>query len=110
MLIKMVQNNLEMHQYWQSLLEILKTMLEKHEHSFFISDLSLLSKTYAELSFYNSVSLKANIPKGLSDFLAFEKDDSLYYLSSMLDKYSLEENDLQKLITQFEELKTKIIQ
>jgi hypothetical protein len=42
----MVQDNLEMHQNWKSLNEILKTMLEEYEHSFFISDLNLLSKTY----------------------------------------------------------------
>jgi hypothetical protein len=104
----MVQDNLEKHQNWKSLLEILKTMLEVYEHSFFISDLNLLSKTYNELSFYNSVSLKANIPKSISNFLILEIEDSLYYLSSMLDKYSLEENELQKLVIQFEELKTKI--
>jgi hypothetical protein len=103
-----VQYDSEMHQNWKSLLEILKTMLEEYEHSFFISDLNLLSKTYSELLFYNSVSLKVNIPKRLYDFLTMEKEDSLYYLSSMLDKYSLEENELQKLVIQFEELK-KII-
>jgi hypothetical protein len=83
-------------------------MLEDYEHSFFISDLNLLSKTYSELSFYCSVSLKANIPMRLFDFLIVEKEDSFYFLSTMLDKYSLEENELQKLVIQFEELKTKI--
>jgi hypothetical protein len=104
----MVQNKLEMHQHRKSLLKILKTMLDKHKHSFSIIDFSVLEEKYIDLSFYHSIISKTNIPKQLFNFLELTQDDSLYYLSTLLDKYCVEENALQKLVIQFEQLKKHI--
>jgi hypothetical protein len=104
----MVQHNIEMHQHWKSLLKIIKTMLAKHKHSFSIIDFKFLEEKYIELSFYHSIISKGIIPKQLFYFLAIENENSLYQLATMLDKYSLEENTLQKLIFQFEGLKKYI--
>lgn len=104
----MVQNKLEMHQNWKSLLKTLKTMLDKHKHSFSTTDLNLLIDKRKEIEFYKSVFKQGKIPKGILTVLELEKEDTLYYLSTMLDKYSLENNDLQKSIMQFEKIKTLI--
>jgi hypothetical protein len=83
-------------------------MLDKHKHSFSIIDFSVLEEKCIDLSFYYSIISKTNIPKQLFNFLELVQDDCLYYLSTMLDKYCLEENALQKSVIQFEQLKKHI--
>jgi Asp-tRNA(Asn)/Glu-tRNA(Gln) amidotransferase B subunit len=97
-----------MHHNWKSLLKTLKTMLDKHKHSFSTADLNLLIDKRKEIEFYKSVFKQGKIPKSILTVLELEKVDTLYYLSTMLDKYSLENNDLQKLIMQFEKIKILI--
>lgn len=104
----MVRHKLEMHQNWKSLLMILKTMLVEHKHSFLKEDLKILSERNKDIRFYDSVLHKKYIPHRILNLIQLEKEDSLYYLSTMLDKYSLDENNLQKLIIEFEKLKKLI--
>jgi hypothetical protein len=88
--------------------EIIDTMLVKFKHSFSISDLAILQEKLDELSFYCSVlSSFEIIPRAFESLASTAILDSLYHLSNILDKYSLEETELQKLIMEFERLKSQ---
>jgi hypothetical protein len=105
----MVQNNLEMHRNWKLLLHTLETMLTKHKHSFSDVDLTLLHNKFNELVFYRQVIANKNCPNHFTEIIISEIDESFYILSTMLDKYSLEDNELGKIVSEFETQKLKII-
>ncbi|TAF75012.1 MAG: hypothetical protein EAZ53_06710 [Bacteroidetes bacterium] len=104
----MVQSKLENYQNFKFLLYTLKTMLDKHKHSFSKVDLYVSKEKHKELIFYHSLLSKKYIPKQAVYFSEQEVEKTLYHLLIILDKYSIEINSFQKLIFQFEEFKKQI--
>ena len=91
-----------------SLLDLLKTMPVEHRHRFSNVDLAFVEEKLDALQFYENVLSFDKIPIRFSNFIVAETEDSLYHLSNLLDKYTLEDNDLQKSIAQFEALRKDI--
>jgi hypothetical protein len=104
----MGQNDIEIHPNWKPLFELLKTMLVHHKHRFSIVELNILSTYLEELSFYYSIWATDKMPNNLLFFIQSEQEKILYFLSETLDKYTLEHDVLQKLIVEFEVLKSEI--
>jgi hypothetical protein len=87
-----------------SIFGLLETMLVEHRHSFSFKDFSLISQKLDELKLYSQLLVSENLPIRLLNFVSTEKEDCLYLLSEILDKYTLEETELKSLIVEVEKL------
>jgi hypothetical protein len=103
-----MQDTIEVSQKGASLLDLLKTMPVEHGHCFSKIDLNFVEKTLDVFQFYENVLSFDKIPIRFSNFIVAETEDSLYHLSNLLDKYTFEDNALQKSIAQFEALRKDI--
>jgi hypothetical protein len=103
-----VQDTTQMHQKDSSLLDVLKMMPIEYGHRFSSKDLSIIKDKIKEFQFYKNVLSFDGVPVQFSDFINIERENSLYNLSNIFDKYTLEDSDLKKTIIHFEALSKEI--
>jgi hypothetical protein len=92
-----------------SLIERLERVIVKFEHNISVYDYEIIKDKLIEIRFYNkALSISGNIPNSFKSFVRIAIVAILYKISLQLDKYSVEENELQIVVEELEQLRNQL--